>query len=115
MSDGYLSRAGSESESHDLASIADFYDMKALTISEEDGDVVIETKYGTGFELKEICNNTAQAGDIIVRTIREHLADGTTDITLKLNAYQRSGRLPKIYSLTKTGTMDGLLLFLQKR
>lgn len=115
MSDGFLSRTGTESDGHDLASMADFYDMKALDISGEEGDVVIETKYGAGYELKEIRNNTAQAGDVILRTMREHLADGTTDITMKLSAYQRSGRLPKIYSLTQTGTMDGLILFLQKR
>jgi len=110
MANGILSSPGDADMRRNIASMADFHDMKALDISGGD-DTVIETEYGDGWELKEILNNTAAAGDVIVSTIQTP----GTDITLKLNAYCRSGRLPSIYYIKKAGTMDGLVLFLQKR
>lgn len=98
-------------EERNRASIADFYDMKALDVSGEAAAFIIETEYGDGYECKEIMNNTAAAVAIVLQTVRTP----GTPITLNLNAYQRSGRLPKIYSITKAGTDDGLLLFIQRR
>lgn len=94
-----------------LSSIADFYDMKNLDISGEAGNVVIETKYGDGYELKEIHNNGSSVVTIILMTARTP----ATEITLKLAAYSRSGRLPKIHTIKQSGTGDDLLLFLQFR
>lgn len=109
MAEGNLNAQSSDID-RDIASMADFWDMKELDISGESGDVVIATKY-TGCVLKEIINEGGSVATVIVQTVRTP----ATSITLKIAANGgRSGRLPSIYSITKSGSSDDLVLLLQK-
>lgn len=111
MSNGDLSPGAVEDYKRAIASMADFYDMKELDISGEDGDVVIETKYGAGYELKDIHNAGSGTATVKCKTYRSQ----STTVTIKIPTLLRSGRLPNIHTLVKSGSSDDLVLFLQKR
>jgi hypothetical protein len=105
MAEGLLNN---EDMQRNIASMADWYDVANLDIAGESGDVVIETKYPR-LECKQIHNYGSGTATVIFTT--KH---GST-VTIKIPTLQTSPKLPSIYSITKSGTSDDLVLFFQKR
>ncbi len=112
IADGNI-QAGRSAE-HCLRQMSRFYDCKALTISGESGDVVIATKY-PGMDLVNIFNVAASAATVIFKTLASG-GSAAAEVTTKIASYNCNAfQLPPVYSLTKTGTSDSLILLFQKR
>lgn len=105
MAEGLLSN---EDMPRNIASMADWYDVKNLDISGESGDVVIATKY-EGLLCKQIHNYGAGTATVIFTTERD------STVTIKIPTLQTSPKLPSIKSIIQSGTSDDLVLFFQKK
>lgn len=91
------------------ASMADWYTAKVLHISGESGNVVVATKYGSTYRLKDIYNNAGSTATVkfVCRNV------STDTVTMKIAEYGHSGKLPPILTIVQTGTSDSLVLFFQ--
>lgn len=109
-SEGNIS-SNMKTEAQNLASIADWYDIRKLDISKETGDVVIATKY-PGMVCKRIMNLSDSGAATIIFKTKTNSAG--TAITMSLDSRGDTGKLPEVYSIVKAGTADNLLLWFQK-
>lgn len=98
-----------KSEAQNIASMADWDDVRELDISGEDDDVVIATAY-PNMVCKGFKNLSSSSAATVIFTTK---SNPDVNVTFPLEAGEFSGKLPIIEKIIQTGTSDDLLLYFQ--
>lgn len=127
MSEGALSGANMQNANRAIASIADWYTCRNLSISGVASTYLVDigganyvdcTLLWTGYKVKGFGNqsSTAAATAILhsVNDVNDGVAAATREFTISIGASQSSGKLPSIRYIKVSGTSDNLTVFLQK-
>lgn len=95
------------SQEQALNSMSDWFTMKT---ADSVGAKNIATKFGTTYRLKQIRNNSGS-----VQKIKLFFVNAPTDtITLNLNAYESSGKLPAVKGIISGCVVDSTIYYFQR-
>lgn len=92
-----------------LNSMADWYTCKRA----DSVGCVVSTKYGTYTRLKQIYNNSGTVQKIKVIFINRLVSTVADTVTLNINAYSATGKLPSIQKVVEGAIIDSTIYYLQ--